>query len=175
MPSDGVGSDRASVDVSLDAYGWSGPWQTRRGYDSLVQMSSGIADAGHAGLGRDRPTSLPVQALDHATGYLLAAAAIRGLTRRLETGTGPQMRASLARTAALLVSASAEASMPELAAEVQDDRSETPESTPWGRAYRLKPPARVGAADMHWDSPATRHGSAAAEWVTRPGGSLPGA
>ena len=27
------------IDVSLNAYGWSGPWQNRRGFDSLVQMS----------------------------------------------------------------------------------------------------------------------------------------
>jgi crotonobetainyl-CoA:carnitine CoA-transferase CaiB-like acyl-CoA transferase len=32
------------IDVSLDAYGWTGPWAARRGFDSLVQMSSGIAD-----------------------------------------------------------------------------------------------------------------------------------
>ena len=31
------------VDVSLDAYGWSGPWQGRRGFDSLVQMSTGLS------------------------------------------------------------------------------------------------------------------------------------
>ncbi len=36
------------VDVSLNAYGWSGPWRDRRGFDSLVQMSAGIAEAGHA-------------------------------------------------------------------------------------------------------------------------------
>ncbi|MDP0983622.1 CoA transferase, partial [Klebsiella variicola] len=36
------------IDVSLNAYGWSGPWRNRRGFDSLVQMSSGIADAGMA-------------------------------------------------------------------------------------------------------------------------------
>ena len=34
------------VDVSLDAYGHTGPWAGRRGFDSLVQMSSGIAEAG---------------------------------------------------------------------------------------------------------------------------------
>lgn len=27
------------IDVSLNAYGWSGPWRNRRGFDSLVQMS----------------------------------------------------------------------------------------------------------------------------------------
>ena len=34
------------ITASLDAYGWSGPWSGRRGFDSLVQMSSGIAAAG---------------------------------------------------------------------------------------------------------------------------------
>ena len=29
--------------VCHDAYGWTGPWARRRGFDSLVQMSSGIA------------------------------------------------------------------------------------------------------------------------------------
>ncbi len=67
------------VDVSVNAYGWTGPWRNRRGFDSLVQMSVGIADAGMTAVGRDRPTPLPVQALDHATGYPLAAAAVRGL------------------------------------------------------------------------------------------------
>ena len=71
------------IDVSLDAYGWSGPWRNRRGFDSLVQMSAGIAEAGMRMLGKDRPSPLPVQALDHATGYLMAAAAIRGVTQRV--------------------------------------------------------------------------------------------
>jgi hypothetical protein len=44
------------VDVSLNAYGWSGPWRNRRGFDSLVQMSAGVADAGMRTLGKDRPT-----------------------------------------------------------------------------------------------------------------------
>jgi crotonobetainyl-CoA:carnitine CoA-transferase CaiB-like acyl-CoA transferase len=34
------------VEVALTAYGWSGPWTGRRGFDSLVQMSSGIAERG---------------------------------------------------------------------------------------------------------------------------------
>jgi len=53
----------------------------------------------------DRPTPLPVQALDHATGYLMAAAAVRGLAERLKTGRGFEARTSLARVAGLLVGA----------------------------------------------------------------------
>lgn len=56
------------IDVSLDAYGWTGPWKNRRGFDSLVQMSSGIADAGMRWKTADTPIPLPVQAIDHATG-----------------------------------------------------------------------------------------------------------
>ena len=73
------------VDVSLDAYGWTGPWRARRGFDSLVQMSCGIAAAGMEAKGNDNPFPLPAQALDHATGYLLAAAALRGLRRGAST------------------------------------------------------------------------------------------
>src|SRR6202035_3583629 len=57
------------IDVSLSAYGWSGPWATRRGFDSLVQMSAGIAEAGMRWMRAERPVPLPVQALDHTTGY----------------------------------------------------------------------------------------------------------
>ena len=42
----------ALIVASLDAYGWNGPWRDRRGFDSLVQMSSGIAAAGAAATGR---------------------------------------------------------------------------------------------------------------------------
>src|SRR4029078_12304431 len=95
------------VDVSLDAYGWTGPWKGRRGFDSLVQMSSGIAAAGMHLLGDDRPHTRPVQALDHATGYLMAAAALRGLRGQVQTGRGGVWQVSLARTAALLISSGA--------------------------------------------------------------------
>ncbi len=109
---DGLGYDEEArrrinpnlIDVSLNAYGWTGPWKDRRGFDSLVQMSSGIAHQGMIWSGKDKPTPLPVQALDHATGYLMAAAAITGLTGRLLVGSTMTAKLSLARTAHLLVS-----------------------------------------------------------------------
>src|SRR5256885_17255469 len=52
--------------------------------------------------GRDRPTPLPLQALDHATGYLMAAAVVMALVRRMQGQGGSTVRASLARTAHLL-------------------------------------------------------------------------
>jgi hypothetical protein len=152
------------VDVSLNAYGWSGPWRNRRGFDSLVQMSTGIADAGMRLLGRDRPTPLPVQALDHATGYLMAAAAVRGLTQRLATGRGFEARASLARTADLLVSEPAGIAIGDLAPAATEEWSEAIEATDFGPARRLRPPLMIGNTPMHWDRPAVKLGSSAPAW-----------
>jgi hypothetical protein len=88
--------------ASLNSYGWGGPWRDRRGFDSLVQMSCGIAAAGGDASGSDRPVPLPVQALDHATGYLLATAVGRALTARLTRSAASRIRASLAGTANFL-------------------------------------------------------------------------
>jgi hypothetical protein len=80
------------VYVSICAWGQAGPWRARRGFDSLVQMATGIA----AG---DPPRPLPAQVLDHATGWLAAMAAVDGLRRRHTTGGGWHAQLSLARTA----------------------------------------------------------------------------
>lgn len=150
------------VEVCLDAYGWSGPWSGRRGFDSLVQMSSGIAEAGMHWAGRATPTPLPVQALDHATGYLLAAEAIDGLRSRWETGRGSVRRASLARTARWLTELPPDdddAPLPDAPwAEA------VPETTPWGPGLRLRPPVMIAGTPMRWDRPATELGTHAPSW-----------
>ncbi|AWB23515.1 acyl-CoA transferase [Methylobacterium currus] len=152
------------IDVGLDAYGWTGPWRARRGFDSLVQMSSGLAEAGMACAGADRPVPLPVQALDHATGYLMAAACLRGLTRRLATGRGCVARLSLARTAALLAAAPAPRPEEQPAAPERADFAEAPEPTGWGPALRLHPPVALDGVPMRWDRPAGPLGAAAPAW-----------
>ncbi|MDO0915971.1 CoA transferase [Streptomyces sp. DT2A-34] len=85
--------------AQLSAWGSYGPWSGRRGFDSLVQAATGIAAVEGSA---ERPGALPAQALDHGTGYLLAAAVLRALTERAEQGDGRCVRLSLARTAAWL-------------------------------------------------------------------------
>ena len=152
------------VDVSLDAYGWTGPWRGRRGFDSLIQMSSGIADAGMRASGGERPAPLPNQALDHATGYLLAAAAIRGLSGRLASGEGCSAQTSLARSARLLVAHANPRDAGPLAPERPDDLAMAPENTSWGPARRLRPPLSIAGTAMSWEHPAGALGRFAAEW-----------
>lgn len=168
----GLGADHmralnpAIIDVALDAYGWSGPWNARRGFDSLVQMSTGIAEAGMRAAQSDRPVPLPLQAIDHGTGYMMAAAAIRGLTERQTSGSGSTVRASLARTAKLLITHAGPqaADAPGLAPASPEDRDERVEATSWGPAKRFKSPVLINGAPLHWQRPARALGSDSAEW-----------
>ena len=87
------------VVASLSAWGRTGPWARRRGFDSLVQAACGIAwTEGREGA----PGALPVQALDHGTGYMLAAEVLRELAARRRGEPARNARLALAATAAAL-------------------------------------------------------------------------
>jgi crotonobetainyl-CoA:carnitine CoA-transferase CaiB-like acyl-CoA transferase len=152
------------IDVSLNAYGWSGPWSCRRGFDSLVQMSSGLADAGMREIGADKPVALPAQALDHATGYLMAAAVLHGLRRRRD-GVILSAHLSLARTAKLLSEARASCQETDIAPFGEDDFAESIESTGWGRARRLRFPMTVNGLGPIWRYPPRSLRSDEAVWL----------
>lgn len=92
------------VHVSLSAYGHTGPWAPRRGFDSLVQTASGIGAAGASAAGLEGTLPLPCQALDHGTGWLLAAATMLALERQRTEGGTWMVRGSLAQTGHYLAS-----------------------------------------------------------------------
>ncbi|MCC7348399.1 MAG: CoA transferase [Variibacter sp.] len=153
------------IDVCLDAYGWTGPWAGRRGFDSLVQMSAGIAEAGMRWQRADKPVPLPVQAVDHITGMLMAAAALRGLAARERTGCGVSARLSLARTAKFLADAGKGHGGAPLAPATDADCEAALERTAWGDARRLRPPLTIAGAPLSWPLPARRLGSDPARWA----------
>ncbi|MGD8204431.1 CoA transferase [Pantoea sp. FN0305] len=155
------------VDVSLNAWGWSGPWRNRRGYDSLVQMACGIADAGQRWQAADAPSPLPVQALDHATGYLMAAAVLEGMRRRVAHRSGITARLSLARTAHLLTSHPYAANTAAIGPGPTQphDESDTLELTPLGIGYRLRPPLWLPGTPLLWSRSGSPLGSASANWL----------
>ena len=154
------------IEVSLDAYGWSGPWAARRGFDSLVQMSAGIAETGRLWASSSKPTPLPVQALDHATGYLMAASTLSALRALVETGQAQCAKLSLARTAEYLAALppSQGHSGPEIQGPKDADFGDEPELSSWGPGQRLRPALEVGQILMHWPLPAQSCGSAAPAW-----------
>lgn len=144
------------IDVSLNAYGATGPWARRRGFDSLVQMACGIADHGRTVSGGEKPVPLPVQALDHATGYLMAAAVVQGLQRRARSGEGCTARLSLARTAALLATTARERAEGSDFPSQDDDFDAAEEASPWGPMLRLKPAQTLQGVPHRWAWPVTR-------------------
>jgi hypothetical protein len=152
------------IDVSLDAYGWSGPWSGRRGFDSLVQMSSGIAHGGMQWKQADRPVPLPVQAIDQATGYLMAAAVVRSFIWRLTENRATTARLSLARTAQSLIDLPRTPSAAEGLTISNGDFCASLEQTEWGPAKRCRSPVSVNGVALAWRLPASRLGSAEPGW-----------
>lgn len=94
---------RAGIVVGqISAWGAYGPWHRRRGFDSLVQAASGISliEGQQDEAGEVIPGALPAQALDHSTGYLLAAGVMRALTEQRRGRCGARLvRLALAQTA----------------------------------------------------------------------------
>ncbi|WP_267369458.1 MULTISPECIES: CoA transferase [unclassified Pantoea] len=152
------------VDARLNAWGWQGPWRNRRGFDSLVQMGCGIAERGMQWQQSDKPCPLPVQALDHATGYLLAAAVLEGLRRRLTGGHGSQVRLSLARTAWLLQQhAAGQHTGSGIVPQVKDNLPFL-ELTPWGIGVRLRAAAWLPGTPQFCATPGCVPGTHPAAW-----------
>ena len=87
------------VYVSLSAYGRSGPWSGRRGFDSLVQTATGFNNAEGKAANAAEPKALPMQVLDMASAFLLAFGAEAALMRQRTHGGSWHVQVSLARTA----------------------------------------------------------------------------
>jgi crotonobetainyl-CoA:carnitine CoA-transferase CaiB-like acyl-CoA transferase len=86
--------------ITLSAWGPSGPWATRRGFDSVVQCPVGISQVEGTG---DRPGALPSRVLDHAMGYLAAAASMLAVASVQHGGSPQSVQLSLAQTARWLL------------------------------------------------------------------------
>ncbi|WKU47762.1 CoA transferase [Streptomyces sp. VNUA116] len=145
----------------LSAWGTDGPWGGRRGFDSLVQAACGIAVTEARPDGT--PGALPAQALDHGTGYLLAAAVLRAVTEQRTTGGTRLARLSLARTAHWLThDLPRDDSAPDGA--YAPDPWLTEAAGPLGRVRYALPPVHVEGAPRDWARTPALWGSDAPEW-----------
>ena len=147
------------VVVTLAAWGYRGPWAGRRGFDSLVQAACGIAVAEGSA---DTPGALPAQALDHITGYLVAAAALLGLARQRRDGGSHLARLSLVGTAAWLQG------LPRSAVVDIDEVDPAPHlvelDAPDGRLTIAAPPGTVDGRPLSWPDPPPSFGTAEPRW-----------
>ncbi|MGW0765184.1 CoA transferase [Streptomyces sp. NPDC002676] len=153
------------VVAQVSAWGAYGPWRGRRGFDSLVQVATGIAATeGTAG----QPGALPAQALDHGSGYLLAAGVLRALTEQSYDGGGRLVRLALARTARWLTDEihPAEATTTAAGEPCADPDAWLAETDgPLGRLRHALSPVSFTGGPADWARPPVPWGSQAARWT----------
>lgn len=174
------------VIARLSAWGDDGPWRGRRGFDSLVQAATGIAAleaepgsasedstaSGGGAKGDGTPGALPAQALDHGTGYLLAAAVFRALTEQTRTGGTCLATFSLARTAHWLLHGPGDDGVlagprqePAASGGAPDPGHHLRETdSPVGRLRHALPPVSFDGAPATWATPPGRCGADAPVW-----------
>ena len=154
------------VYVTLNAWGETGPWAGRHGFDSLVQTATGIVDEGSAARGIAEPAPLPCQALDHSTGYLAAFGAMAGLARRVTEGGSWLVRVSLAASGRWLDGLGRvdglDAPDPDLAAVA--DRLER-RDTAFGEMTSVRCAEELPATPPRFALPAAPLGSHGCEWA----------
>jgi len=151
------------VIVLLNAWGFTGPWSDRRGFDSVVQAPTGIGLLQSSD--GETPGALPCQLLDHGTGYLAAAGALDGLRRQAAEGGTHVRRVSLARTASWLTSGQL--------ASTGTAASSMVDAEPWLQQLdehdhttaAVGPPGVIDGVPLRW-SRAGRYGADEAAWPT---------
>ncbi|WP_406057229.1 CoA transferase [Streptomyces sp. NBC_01077] len=142
------------VTARLSAWGDYGPWGGRRGFDSLVQVATGIATVEGS---PEQPGALPAQALDHGTGYLLAAAVLRSLTEQDRDGGSRLVRLALAQTGHWLTH-----TLPRY----EPERYVTESEGPLGRLRHALSPVAYEGGPTGWSRPPGLQGADAPVWVT---------
>jgi crotonobetainyl-CoA:carnitine CoA-transferase CaiB-like acyl-CoA transferase len=162
------------VYVSLCAFGHTGPWASRRGFDTVIQSVSGItARQGEVFPGKTAgPQFYPVSAIDYCTGYLMAAGAMTALRRRAEQGGSWLVRISLAQVGKWIVDLGEipTASLGNVPAEFTADEIERwsmVSDTPSGRLRHLKPVVQLSETPPRWARPSVPLGYHPPVWPAR--------
>jgi crotonobetainyl-CoA:carnitine CoA-transferase CaiB-like acyl-CoA transferase len=149
------------VHASLSAWGGTGPWRDRRGFDSIVQAASGIAML--ESTDGTTPGALPAQALDHATGYLLAAAVLHAVAAQLHEGGTWHVEAHLARTAQWLLDASP--AVPAVAPQWDPAECLTERDTPSGLLRYALPAVSFAGSPADYPAAGGRWGADRPAWT----------
>ena len=154
------------VCVTLTAWGPSGPWTTRRGFDSIVQCVSGMAWESGDGTS---PRLLPVSAIDYVSGYLMAFGAMVALARRATEGGSWHVRVSLARVGKWILDRGrvGPAALADVPSELSDDELErfcAEMDAPAGRLRYLAPVAEMSVTPPRFVRPGVMPGTHPAAW-----------
>lgn len=160
-------SARGIVCLTVNAYGHSGPWAQRPGFDQNGQVATGFAV--REGL-PGKPRFSPVFYLaDLITGYLAAAGMMAALLRRSIEGGSYHAKVSLARSAMWvqelgLLDLGAQDDLP--AADTYPARLSAIK-TPYGTVSGLHPPLKFSALQLPQADLMEPYGASPAEWLNQ--------
>lgn len=146
------------VCVSLSAWGPTGPWKDRRGFDSIVQCVSGMAEVQGAG---GAPKLLPCSAIDYVSGYLMAFGAMVALARRAKEGGSWRVRVGLARVGKWIV----DRGVVDFAGAVEPAVATVETRSPAGVITHLGPVVQMSETPAYWARPPVPLGYHRAEWA----------
>jgi crotonobetainyl-CoA:carnitine CoA-transferase CaiB-like acyl-CoA transferase len=162
------------VSVSLSAFGHTGPWSMRRGFDTVVQAVSGMTlRQGEVFPGKAAgPQFYPLSAIDYCTGYLMAFGAMVALARRATEGGSWLVRISLAQVGKWLVDLGEvpQAQLKDVPAEfdaAELERWSTVSQTPSGPLRHLAPVAQLSKTPGFWARPSVPLGHHKPAWPPR--------
>jgi crotonobetainyl-CoA:carnitine CoA-transferase CaiB-like acyl-CoA transferase len=144
------------VYVSLSAWGPTGPWKDRRGFDSIVQCVSGMADLQGGG----KPQLLPCSAIDYVSGYLMAFGAMVALARRAQEGGSWRVRVGLARVGKWIV----DRGLVDFEGVVEPAVGTMETVSPAGVVTHLKPVVQMSETPAYWERPPVPLGHHKAGW-----------
>jgi len=162
------------VYVSLSAFGHTGPWAGRRGFDTVVQTVSGMTTRQTEVVPGKKPGPdfYPVSAIDYCTGYLMAFGAMVALGRRAQEGGSWLVRISLAQVGKWLVDLG-EVGAAELKGVPTEfdlaelDRWSMVTETPSGPLRHLKPAVQLSETPARWARPSVPLGYHQPVWPAR--------
>jgi crotonobetainyl-CoA:carnitine CoA-transferase CaiB-like acyl-CoA transferase len=155
------------VYVTLSAFGHAGPWRERRGFETIIQSVSGMAQEQGTAAGATGPQHLPAQVVDHGTGWLASLGAKMALLRRAREGGSYLVRVSLAQTGrwvdGLGRHEGGRATRDLSLDDVQDLIADV--ASPFGPLRHVVPPTRLSETPAFWSRPPVPLGTHAAAWA----------
>jgi crotonobetainyl-CoA:carnitine CoA-transferase CaiB-like acyl-CoA transferase len=159
------------VYVSLSAFGHTGPWASRRGFDTVVQTVSGITSRQAEVVPGQTPGPqfYPVSAIDYCTGYLMAFGAMVALNRRAREGGSWLVRISLAQVGKWIIDLgeTPDAGLKGVPSEFTPEelhRWSMISETPSGPLRHLAPVVQLSETPPFWARPSVPLGSHQPVW-----------
>jgi hypothetical protein len=153
------------VYVSVSAFGTTGPWGERGGFEQLGQSVAGVA-VGEGG--EDKPRLVPTFLLnDYLTGYLAAAGGLAGLLARSRHGGSWRVQVNLARTSMWVRSLGLQTPPTDpVRPDELKPRLEIRDSA-YGELQQVPPVAEFSHTSAHWDLPPQPLGASPPVWLPR--------